>query len=212
MSGNNFVHNNIKISTNRIKKMWHSWPATGYLFPPLQETESRNKTSQARICTKTQLFNFININVFFFFINSFFLNSSSLSTNRKQTVCTTDRTPTALSIHKVKMNIFVFRQRFQVPPPSLPSTAIISVTTTFRPRIGCSPFAVACVGIRCVLERCDGRRWVRSRPFLMGGVGGCAVFSSFRRTTSCRSYYGSTVDTTVFPLIHTLGQQALQCL
>lgn len=42
-----------------------------------------------------------------------------------------------------------------------------------------------------------------------GWGGGLCCFSSFRRTTSCRSYYGSTVDTTVFPLIHTLGQQAL---
>lgn len=48
-------------------------------------TESINTTTSG-ICTKTQLFNFINIDFFLFHQQVFFLNSSSLSTNRKQTV------------------------------------------------------------------------------------------------------------------------------
>lgn len=74
----------------------------------LQTTGSKNKTSQARICTKPNYLTLLT-SMFFLFHQQFLLNSSSLSTNRKQTVCTTDRTPTALSIHKVKMHIFVFR-------------------------------------------------------------------------------------------------------
>lgn len=59
------------------------------------------------------------------FLSTVLLNSSSLSTNRKQTVCTTDRTPTALSIHKVEMKrlflSFFFAPAFffslSSPPP-----------------------------------------------------------------------------------------------
>lgn len=43
----------------------------------------------------------------------------------------------------------------------------------------------------------------------MGGVGGCAVFPHSDGQPAVEDYYGSTVDTMVFPLIHTLGQQAL---
>lgn len=48
-----------------------------------------------------------------------FFSSSSLSTDRKQTVCTTDWTPTALSIHKVEMIFFFFASVFKGPPPPL---------------------------------------------------------------------------------------------
>lgn len=98
---------------------------------------------------------------------------------------------------------FCFSPAFFKSP--LPPTA---TTTTFRPLFRRSPSCGSC-GRRCVLEWCDGWRWVRSHPFWWVGWGGLCCFSSFRRTTSCQSYYGSTVDTTVFPLIHTLGQQAL---
>lgn len=118
-------------------------------------------------------------------------------------MCTTDRTPTALSIHKVKMNIFVFRQRFS-SPPSLPPPPpqLLGLCSD-------APLPAARVGEDvCLSGAMAGAEW-GVILFDGWGGGGCAVFSSFRRTTSCQSYYGSTVDTTVFPLIHTLGQQAL---
>lgn len=140
----------------------------------LQTTGSKNKTSQARICTKPNYLTLLT-SMFFLFHQQFFLNSSSLSTNRKQTVCTTDRTPTALSIHKVKMHIFVFHQRFQVPPPSHCRHHHHRNRNAKASGIRRSPSCGSC-GRRCVLEWCDGPCWVRSCPFWWVGQGVVLLF------------------------------------
>lgn len=59
-----------------------------------------------------------------------------------------------------------------------------------------------------MLEWCDGPALSEeSSVFDEWGWVGVVLFLLVQ--TDCPSYYGSTVDTTVFPLIHTLGQQAL---
>lgn len=125
-------------------------------------------------------------------------------------MCTTDRTPTALSIHKVKRNIFKFVASV-FKSPLTPTAASITTLAGGKGKLGSdAPPPAARVGedvcLRGAMARAesgvvhfDGWGWA-------GGV--VLFFSSFRRTTSCQRYYGSTVDTTVFPLIHTLGQQA----
>lgn len=139
-------------------------------------------------------------------------------------LCTTDQTPTARSIHKVKMNIVVFCQHFQVPlrfpprshpyhrlrhshrgAPPFPSMRLLRVCVCVC-EMGVGGEACALV-VSCA-ERQGPSVWMVEGGLWGGGKALCC-FSSFRRTTSCRRYYGSTVDTTVFPLIHTLGQQAL---
>lgn len=181
----------------------------------------RNKGSQASYCTKTQLCNFININVFFFIINSFFWNSSSLSTNRKQTVCTTDRTPTALSIHKVKMNIFLFLPAFSSPPIPTTTTTTTSSATTLGPS-GSEASLLKFVWEKLcawavrwpVLSDESSIWWVWLWWWRVGGEGReCCCLSSFGRTTSCRSYYGSTVDTTGVSInTHARTAGSLLCL
>lgn len=91
-----------------------------------------------------------------------------------------------------------------LPPPPPPKPQLLGLLDQKLPSCGLC-------GRRCVLEWCDGPCWLRSHPFWWVGWGLCC-FSSFGRTTSFQSYYGSTVDTTVLPLIHTLGQQALRCV
>lgn len=128
--------------------------------------------------------------IFFLFHQQFFfLNSSSLSTNRKQTVY--NRSNPYSTKHSQGKN-----EHFRFSSPSSPPH-------------------------RCLQHR--GRSWASAcawaawRPPLLsegwsfsdGWGENLCCFSSFRRTTSCRCYYGSTVVTMVLPWIHTLGQQAV---
>ena len=87
------------MAANWCNILWHSLDSSPY----------RQKHYKQGFVQKPNYSTLLTLMSFFFSSNIFFLNSSSLSTNRKQTVYTTGWTPTALSIHKVKMNVlFVF--------------------------------------------------------------------------------------------------------
>lgn len=150
---------------------------------------------------------------FFFIINSFFWNSSSLSTNRKQTVYNRSN-PYSTKHSQGKNEHLFFLPAFSSPPTPLPPIPP-TTTTTLRPSGSEAPLLQFVWEKLCAWAvRCPWR--VRSRPF--DGVGVCVggvlcCFSSFGRTTGCQSYYGSTVDTTGVSInTHARTAGSLRCL
>lgn len=151
--------------------------------------------------------------VFFFLSSTVSFEIPVLYQQIENRLCTTDRTPTALSIHKVKMNICFFCQRIQVPPPhSLPFLPppphLGSLWIWSSPPAVCVGEAVCLSGAMPVASEESSIRWGRG---VRGGVLCC--FSSFGRTTGCQSYYGSTVDTTGVSInTHARTAGSLRCL
>lgn len=114
-----------------------------------------------------------------------------LSTNRKQTVYTTGGTPTALSIHKVEMNVSDFNQRVPFGPLG------------FRFLI---PHALV---DKDVLQWCRWL-WLRGEREESSTLWRDCAVHHFQTDNQLSNDYGSssTVDTTLFLLLHTQGQQA----